>query len=82
MDSHVRWEFPPTMAESWFLVISVLQKQAYVWPLTPKTNRRHVLFLNLTCDFGPIDMRQSFQRYSDMGQGYFLNLTCDMGINK
>ena len=30
----------------------------------------------------PIDMRQSFQKYSDMQQGYFLNSTCDMAINK
>ena len=27
-------------------------------------------------------MRQGFQNYTDMRQGYFLNLTCDIGINK
>ena len=30
----------------------------------------------------PIYIRQGFQKYSDMRQGYFLNSRCDMAINK
>ena len=56
-------------------------KQA-VWLLTPKFDGRQCYFLNSTCDMEPTDMRQGFQKYSDMRQGYFLNLTCDMAINE
>ena len=27
-------------------------------------------------------MRQGFQKYSDVRQGYFLDLTCNMAMNK